>query len=206
VDFAENTPDAVGRDIVDLVKHLNVSKVGIVGDSLACASAVWAAAELPGVVQGIVLCGAFVRDVPMSAAVALVIKTMIMWPWGPRLWAMWYGTLYPTRKPADFAQYTRTLRETLSKPGQLRALQRFVASSKAKCEARIPEVKCPVFFIMGSKDPDFAAPAVEAETQSKRFANARPVLMVEGAGHYPHAEFPDVVGPAITGFFRDVGL
>ena len=34
MDFAENTPDAVGRDIVDLVKHLNVSKVGIVGDSL----------------------------------------------------------------------------------------------------------------------------------------------------------------------------
>ena len=65
---------------------------------------------------------------------------------------------------------------------------------------RVGEVKCPVLLIMGSKDRDFPSPAEEARVQGHRL-NAQ-VMMVEGAGHYPHAELPDLVGPAILNFLQ----
>jgi pimeloyl-ACP methyl ester carboxylesterase len=51
---------------------------------------------------------------------------------------------------------------------------------------------------MGSKDPDFDDAEVEAETVA-RLLNGRAV-MIDGAGHYPHAEMPDKAAPAILDF------
>jgi hypothetical protein len=28
-------------------------------------------------------------------------------------------------------------------------------------------------------------------------------LMVDGSGHYPHVEYPDIVAPAVINFVRD---
>jgi pimeloyl-ACP methyl ester carboxylesterase len=53
---------------------------------------------------------------------------------------------------------------------------------------------------MGDRDPDFADPRGEAAYIAGRLRAA--VVMVPGAGHYPHAEYPEVVTPAILGFLR----
>lgn len=76
----------------------------------------------------------------------------------------------------------------------------WLAASKASCEARIPEVKAPVLVVMGTKDPDFPDPAAEAKLTAERLRGR--VELVEGAGHYPHAELPEQVGPAIVAFLR----
>jgi pimeloyl-ACP methyl ester carboxylesterase len=53
---------------------------------------------------------------------------------------------------------------------------------------------------MGEKDPDFPDPAIEARWIADRLEGE--VLMVPGAGHYPQAEFPELVSPAVVAFAR----
>jgi pimeloyl-ACP methyl ester carboxylesterase len=57
---------------------------------------------------------------------------------------------------------------------------------------------------MGEKDPDFPAPETEARWIADRLKGE--VLMVPGAGHYPQAEFPEVVSPAVVEFVRRITL
>ena len=54
----------------------------------------------------------------------------------------------------------------------------------------MPNVKQPALILMGSKDPDFKNPIAEA----KRVAEAvrGDYKIIENAGHYPHAEMPEV--------------
>jgi pimeloyl-ACP methyl ester carboxylesterase len=48
---------------------------------------------------------------------------------------------------------------------------------------------------MGTRDSDFPDPVAEARLVAE--ATGAEVLLVEGAGHYPHAEMPDQVTPAV---------
>jgi pimeloyl-ACP methyl ester carboxylesterase len=57
---------------------------------------------------------------------------------------------------------------------------------------------------MGEKDPDFKDPAAEARFVSERLGGE--VLIVPGSGHYPHAEFPEIVSPAILRFLDGIRL
>jgi len=60
----------------------------------------------------------------------------------------------------------------------------------------------PVLVVMGARDPDFPDPRAEAEwIRSQLDAE---LLLVPGAGHYPQAETPDVVNPALVRFCQDV--
>jgi pimeloyl-ACP methyl ester carboxylesterase len=83
------------------------------------------------------------------------------------------------------------------------ALQAMLRVSKRDVEVRLHEVRAATLVVMGSKDPDFGDPAEEAETVAK-LLRGRPT-MIEGAGHYPHAEFPDETARAVVGFLRATG-
>lgn len=52
--------------------------------------------------------------------------------------------------------------------------------------------------VMGSKHPDFKDQVGQARWIAETFH--APMLMVEGAGHYPRAAKPDAVGPEIVHF------
>ncbi len=165
------------------------------------AAAVWAAAQVPDRVGGIVLIGPFVRDVPAPWWSGPLLKVAMMRPWGAASWSMYYKSLYPTNPPADLDEYRRALRENLGQPGRMEALQQMMAASKASCEARIPEVKAPVLVLMGTKDPDFSDPAAEANLVADRLHGR--LVMIDGAGHYPHAEMPSEVEPVIVKFLGE---
>jgi pimeloyl-ACP methyl ester carboxylesterase len=55
---------------------------------------------------------------------------------------------------------------------------------------------------MGDKDPDFTDPVAEARFIGDELGGE--VLIVPGAGHYPMAEFPEIVSPAVVDFARRV--
>ena len=168
---------AVGSDIVALLDHLGARHAFVVGNSMTAASAVWVAAQIPDRIGGIVLIDPFVRDMPTSWATAALLKVAFVRPWGIAAWSAYYGSLYPTSKPADFEEYRAALRRNLSEPGRLGALHAQLDASKAPCEARIPEVKAPVLVIMGAKDPDFSNPAAEANLVATRLHGQ--VVMIE---------------------------
>jgi pimeloyl-ACP methyl ester carboxylesterase len=194
---------AIGRDLIALIRYLNAGPAVIVGTSMAAGAAVVAAAEAPEAVSGLVLIGPFVRGEP-SAGMNLLFSVMFARPWGPAAWAKYYASLYPSRKPADFAIYAAALQANLKEPGRLEALQHMLKASKRASEERLPRVKAPALVIMGSKDPDFKQPEAEAAWVGQQL-RAR-VDIVPNAGHYPHAEMPEIVGPMIVSFVRSLQL
>jgi pimeloyl-ACP methyl ester carboxylesterase len=65
-------------------------------------------------------------------------------------------------------------------------------------------VTTPVRVIMGSKDPDFKNPETEARWVAERLRGDYP--MVQGAGHYPHAEMPEIAAPLVIDFLHSLKL
>jgi pimeloyl-ACP methyl ester carboxylesterase len=116
------------------------------------------------------------------------------------MWLRYFSTLYPSRKPADFADYSAALRANLAQPGRMEALQKMIPASKMASEVRIPRVKVPVRVLMGSKDPDFKAPETEGTWVAEHLNGT--LTMIAGAGHYPHAEMPEITGPMILAFLQ----
>ncbi len=205
VGWPDYSTAAVGSDVVALVRHLNTGPAFVIGTSMAGGASVWAAGEAPDLITGQVLIDAFVRDKPAGQSSSffgdLMVKLALAKPWGAAAWSLYYKSLYPTAKPADLTAYRGAIKANMREPGRFAALKAMAMASKADCEARLDDVKGPTFVIFGTKDPDFTHPEAEANWLSARLHGR--LLMVEGAGHYPHAEMPGQVGPAIIAFLQE---
>jgi pimeloyl-ACP methyl ester carboxylesterase len=191
---------SIGRDMLALIRSLDAGPAVIIGASFAPSSAVWAAAEAPELAAGLVLIAPFVYRGELPRRDRLLYSALFSRPWGPAVWQWFYGTLYPTRKPADFAQYRKTLRANMAEPGRLEALRALMLASKADFAARLAHLTAPSLVVMGSKDPDFKDPEAEAKEMAGSLHTR--YIMVEGAGHYPHAEMPDVTTSLILFFLQ----
>jgi pimeloyl-ACP methyl ester carboxylesterase len=202
VDWPDYSAASVGADVVSLIHLLGAKKVYIVGNSMAGAAAVWAAAEIPGAVAGIVLIDPFVREMPPSVFLNAFLKVATLRPWGPSFWSMYYGSLYKSSPPSDLPAYREALVANLKEPGRIEAVKAMIFASKSPCEARIPKVRAPVLVMMGSQDPDFDNPATEAKWVADHLHGKK--LMIAGAGHYPHVEYPDIASAAIVAFIEEV--
>ena len=201
VDWPAYSPALVGADIVAMVRHLGASKAFILGNSMAGGSAVWAAAEIPDNIAGIVLIDPFTRVISASAFLLAFLKVAMLRPWGPSFWSIYYGSLYKTAPPADLDSYRAALVSNLKEPGRIEATKALIFASQAPCEARIPDFHAPVLVVMGSRDSDFSDPAAEADWVATHLHGKK--LMVDGAGHYPHVEYPDVVAEAVIDFMKE---
>jgi len=188
---------AAGSDVLALIEQLGGPAV-VVGNSMGAGAAAWAAAERPDLVTGLVLVGAFVRNPPMNPLVTLAFRAMMAGPWAPRVWASYLPKLYPGRRPEDFAEHTGAIVASMRRPGHARAFSRTTRTTHAPVEARLGEVTAPVLVVMGDRDPDFADAAAEGRWIADRLDGD--LLLVPGAGHYPHVEEPQLVNPAIVAF------
>jgi pimeloyl-ACP methyl ester carboxylesterase len=193
------TPANVGADIVALIVHLGVSHVYIVGNSMAGGSAVWAAAEIPDCVAGLVLIDPFVGTEPeVSFPTRALLHVLLQRPWGPAVWRMYYRSLYKSAPPPDLDQYADHLEANLAEPGRFEALKGMIWASQAPCAARLDQVRAPVLVVMGSDDSDFDDSGAQARSVASRLHGN--TLIVTGAGHYPHVEYPRTVASEIDAF------
>jgi pimeloyl-ACP methyl ester carboxylesterase len=201
VDWDDYTVAGVGTDILALIRDLAAGPAILVGTSMAAGAAVWAAAEAPELISGMVLVGAFVRGEanPFMGALFSILFTR---PWGASMWVKYFSTLFPTHKPDDFAEYTSALKANLNEPGRLETLLKMIQASKRASEERIPQVEKPVLVLMGSKDPDFKEPEAEAKWVAENLKGT--YTMIAGAGHYPHAEMPKITGPLMLDFMQSL--
>lgn len=190
---------AVGSDMLALIRSLDAGPAILIGTSMAAGAAVWAAAEAPEMVAGLVLIGPSVHG-EMTGPSAWLYKLLLTRPWGSSIWAKYYDSLYPTHKPEDLKAYTSALKANLKQPGRWTAVQKMVFASKIASEERMPEVKANTLVIMGTKDPDFKQPEDEARWVAENLSGH--FSMVQDAGHYPHAEMPEVTGSMILRFLE----
>ncbi|MEO7001026.1 MAG: alpha/beta fold hydrolase [Ktedonobacterales bacterium] len=194
---------AIGADMLALARALGDGKsVYLIGDSMAGGAAVWAAAEAPNRVRGMILIDPVVRDMGPLWMGRLLSAVLFARPWGPSIWTRYVRMLYPTVRPADFSDYLTHLRANLRELGRITALQHMIAASKAASEARLDQVTAPTLVIMGEKDPDFRHPEREAQFVAGRLHGQ--MRMMVGAGHYPHAEMPERTVPEIVAFLNEV--
>ena len=184
-------------DITALIESLGKPAV-IVGNSMAAGAAAYVAATHPELVTGLVLVGPFVRDPKTSAFQRLMFRIAMATPWAAASWKSYLPNLYAGRKPADFDEHRTAIVNSIRRPGYAAAFSATTRTTHAAVEARLNDVMAPTLVVMGALDPDFADPAAEAEWIANTLKGT--VVMVPDAGHYPHAQQPDVVNPAVLDF------
>ncbi|WP_350347882.1 alpha/beta hydrolase [Agromyces sp. G08B096] len=199
--FTDFSDAAVAGDLIALVRELGGPAV-LIGSSLSGAAAAIAAAREPGLVAGVVGLGALLRN-PDSPAIVrtvmpLVYRVALARPWGAAFWGGFYRSINRGRTAPWLDEHVAAVAAKLREPGRLRDLRRLtLALDHEEAERALPAVRAPMLQVVGLLDPDFPDPAAEAEWF--RTLGAR-VVEVPEAGHYPHAQRPDVVVPEVVAF------
>lgn len=192
---------AAGTDLLALVAHLGGPAV-VLGNSMGAGAAVWAAAEQPDAVRALVLLGPFVREVPVPVLARLAFRAALAGPWRTAVWGAYLPKLFPGRAPVDFAEHRAAVLTSLRRPGHSAAFGATSRTSHAPAEARLAEVTAPTLVLMGERDPDFPDPAAEAALVAERLRGR--AVLIPDSGHYPQAEFPERVNPAVLEFLTEV--
>lgn len=188
---------AAGGDLAALIRHLGGPAI-LVGQSFSGGSAVWLAAEEPSLVGSLVLIGAFTRPVKANPVMALLARAVLT---SPALWGMYYKSLHKGPKPD--ADYLAAHKANMREPGRMAATRAMGTGQKAELAGRLARIKAPTLIVNGTKDPDFKDPKAEADTIAAELAGPSEIVMIEGAGHYPNAEFPERVGDAMIAFLGE---
>jgi len=199
--FDDYGDEATAGDITALIQELGGPAI-IVGNSLAAGSAVLVAAANPELVAGLVLVGPFVRPPAGSAVQRLEFRILMAPLWARMAWNAYLPKLYAGQKPVDFAQYRAEVSAAMKRPGHTKAFSLTTHTSHDGPAAALNSVTAPTLVIMGEADPDFPDPAVEARWIADQLKGT--VLMVPESGHYPQAQRPEIVAPAIQAFAHEV--
>ncbi len=205
------TQTDVAGDLLALIRHLGGPAV-IVGHSISGGAATIAAAKDPDLVAGIVEINPFTRAQKISLGGLVRIRryrrgmfrllgTQVFH--SLRIWMRYLDVAYPT-KPADYADYMAALAAKLREPGRMAEFIKTGKASTAESAPQLPNVTVPALVIMGTLDPDFADPRAEGDAIVAAMpAGVGTVAMVDGAGHYPHAQSPDAVAALILPFLKE---
>lgn len=196
--WADLSARAVGRDVLQLIAHLQAGPAVVLGNSFAAGSALWAAQLAPAQVRGVALLGPIVRDAPPSLLMRALLRVGFGGPWRVAFWLSYWNRLFPLRQPHDHAQAREALRCNLREPHRMDALRVMVGLSKSDTEAMLADSRVPALVVMGTRDPDFADAEVEARWLAQRLKGE--LMLVQGAGHYPHLECAGQVAPRLIDF------
>jgi pimeloyl-ACP methyl ester carboxylesterase len=188
----------LAHDLIALIRHLDAGPAIIYGTSNGAAAGVYVAAEEPSLVRGLVLSAPFVRDGRMSWFQRQLMKIMKV----PFLALPIYASYFPKwepRRPVDFDEHLAKLRANLRERSRRRVIRAYMLEqSHREAELRLDQVAVPSLVIMGTDDVDWPDPAAEASWIVKRLGSE--LLLLRGAGHHPHVEFPDEIASAVEDF------
>jgi pimeloyl-ACP methyl ester carboxylesterase len=204
VSWDDYSVGAIGNDIIALVEVLSGGPAHLVGNSMAAGAAVVAAARRPELVRSLALTAPFVRDVMPAWAAAAIFGPLLSGPWRAAMWDWYVRKAFPTRVPHDARDEALRRNRNLAEPGRFAAFRSMAMVSKRASAEALAEVGSPVLVVMGTHDPDFRDPALEARYVADTLRGK--LLMIEGAGHYPQTDSPDVLAAGLLEFFASVDI
>lgn len=188
----------LAHDLIALLRHVDAGPAVIYGTSNGAAAGVYVAAEAPELVRGLVLSAPFVRDGRMSWVQRQLTNVMRVPFLTLPIYLSYFPKWEPTR-PADFDEHMAKLRANLQEPSRRGVVKAYTfEQSHAEAEARLGEVKVPSLIIMGTGDIDWPDPAAEARWIQDKLGSE--LLMLDGAGHHPHVEYPREIADAVVAF------
>ncbi|UZN02459.1 alpha/beta fold hydrolase [Cellulomonas sp. S1-8] len=211
VGWPSATRTDLAGDLIALVRHLGGAAT-LVGHSIAGGAVTIAAAQAPELVTALVEIAPFTRKQTVSLADLRVAAyrrgTTHLLGMGllgsTRQWEKYLDVAYPGVKPADWAVRLEQITTMLQEPGRMKMLQKMGTSTPADAGAQLGNVTCPTLIVQGSLDPDWGSPRAEGEAVLADLpAGLGQLRMIDGAGHYPHVQYPEqtlaVVLPFLAG-------
>jgi pimeloyl-ACP methyl ester carboxylesterase len=199
--FSSYDDVALASDLLALIDALGGGPALVLGSSMGAAAGVIAAAQAPERVAGLALLGPFVREPRSSALKTLMMRAMVMKPWGPLAWRAYLRSAFPGRKPVE-AELEPELMASLRRGSHWRSFVATTRTTHDPAERVIDAVRAPALVVMGAADPDWPDPTAEARWAAERL-NAE-LVIVPDAGHYPMSEYPEIVNPALSAFAAKV--
>jgi len=201
--FATHGDVATGTDLVALVEHLGAGPAVLVGSSMAGSAAVWAAAERPDLVRGLVLLAPHLRETASPGQLRLnraLYRTLFVRPWGAAAWAWLYTSMFAKgRRSGRHAEHVARIRRSMSDPAHLRSFRDLALGlDHSVIEPLVATVQAPSLVVVGELDPDYRDAAAELSRMREALGGAE--LLVPGVGHYPQHQAPEVVAPAVLDF------
>jgi len=215
IGWSSYTRADTAADLLALIRHLGgpENPAVIIGHSFAGGSASIAAARAPELVSAIVEVSPFTRVAPISIAAFLTNRRYRRG--GVRLigvavtgsvgvWASYLNLAFPGRKPADYAEAIAALQANLREPGRMAAAQKMGRARPTDAAAALGSIRCPALVLMGTLDSDWPDPHAEGDAIIAEMpAGLGRLVMIEGAGHYAHTQFPDQVAAALLPFLKE---
>jgi pimeloyl-ACP methyl ester carboxylesterase len=211
--WASYTRVDAAEDLLALIRHLGAGPAVVVGHSFSGGAATIAAAREPELVSAVVEIGPFTRAQKLDLAGLLrvprhrkgmmrLLGTAILRSVG--LWKRYLDVAYPGVKPADHAAYIAALEADLRRPGRMAVVSKMGGSPPTDAGALLADLRCPALVVMGTLDPDWASPEAEAAgIVAGMPEGCGTVVMIDGAGHYPHAQYPGEVAAAMLSFLKE---
>jgi pimeloyl-ACP methyl ester carboxylesterase len=209
--WASYTRTDSAADLLAVVRHLGGPAV-LVGHSFTGGSVTIAAAQEPESVSAIVQISPFTRaqkidfggmftNARYRKGMTLLMGTGMFRSLG--LWKRYLHHAYPGARPAGFAAHLAALDTDLRRPGRMAVVSRMGMSAPTDAGARLGDIQCPALVVEGSLDPDWT----DARAEGEGIVAAMPpglgrVEVIEGAGHYPHVQFPAEVVAAVLAFLK----
>ncbi|WP_159323631.1 alpha/beta fold hydrolase [Streptomyces tendae] len=210
VDWPAWSRSDIAGDLLALIRHLGGPAI-LVGHSVSGGAATIAAAREPSLVTSVVELAPFTRkqsvrlgDLRVRRFRRGMVRLLGAGLFGSlRLWRSYLDVAYPGVRPADWPERLGRIETLLREPGRMKAMQAMGRSAPTDAGARLGDVRCPVLVVMGTLDPDWADPRAEGAAVVDALPTGLGRLeMIEGAGHYPHDQYPDRVAALVLAFLR----
>jgi pimeloyl-ACP methyl ester carboxylesterase len=192
----------LAHDLIALLRHLDAGPAVVYGTSNGAAAGVYVAAESPELVRGLVLSAPFVRDGRTSWVQRQLMNVARI----PFLTVPIYMSYFPKwepKRPADFDEHLGKLKANLQEPSRRGVIKAYLLEqTHREAEARLGQVSVPSLIVMGTGDVDWPDPAAEARWIQERLGSE--LLILDGAGHHPHVDYPREIADAVTRFTAQV--
>lgn len=192
---------AIAGDLLAVIRHLGGPAV-LVGHSISGGAATIAAAREPSLITAVVELAPFTRkqslrlgDLRVKRVRQGMLRLLGAGVFGSvRSWRSYLDMAYPGKKPDDWTARVDRIASLLREPGRMKAFKGMFRSPATDAGAQLENVRCPTVVVMSTLDPDWADPRAEGQAIVDALQSGLGRLeMIEGAGHYPHDQFPNQV-------------
>ncbi len=189
--FKSHNVRDLANDIKAILDAERIEQAYLVACSVSGASTGLFTVEEPERVAGLIMFSPIMHTGSrlMTMLLVMLLRTPGL---GRVLWSRYFKMLYPAH-PVE-KDYLDHIKASLKQPGAMKSIADM--SEARRIDGQLSSIKAPALIFFGTKDPDFKSVQAEADKVRSEMPQAE-VIVLEGMGHYPQRECPELVLPKV---------